>query len=507
MVALTQNCQGLNMYLKKSYQYLLIIALSSFPLSASFASTCSNSESLKTVIEKENYRSALSEMDKCLTTIEKQSAEDLQLFNDLRKKVLSIDTDKKVSFEAAYRNFQSVLKISPLNALKFELAHYFEKNEDTQLFSELRQADEKYYFYYDTGRLFSHSRGIALTDKSVIWKNISGKASRLAFNDIKSLKLVYQRGFSLTGWNLRFNDDENQMFRLSGIPDEAIIPFIETIQYFINFNKTLPNSVTLEVPDKEIAILGGWLTRCSEKTVDSDNPLKEFQLLDACFSFYGKDFKLSQADKFLLNKLITSLFERNHVSFAEGYNNFRMLLSSHFFSDFGFKFKNNIDAKTEAELFKDVHNPAEKYYFYFDMGTVSSGSRGLALTDNSIIWKNLLGTSISWRNLMGNASQLPFDKITEISLLHEIGLNAITGWKLRLNGNTDYDIALSGVSEDNVELFASALVYFINIASSANFALQIPEETKDYLTKTFLERHPKIKSMTDSVLNKIMPSE
>jgi len=490
------------MYFKSYYQYLLILALCWFPWSASLATTCSNSESLKTFIEREDYRRALSELDKCLTTVDKQSTEDLQLFEHLRNKILS--TDKDISFEDAYRNFQSVLKIYPLNGLEFELAHYFERNPDNELFSELRQKHEKYYFYYDTGRFFSNSRGIALTNKAVIWKNLSSKPSRLEFNKIKSLTLVYERGFSLTGWNIRFND--NEMFRLSGVQDEAIIPFISAIIYFINFNQTVSNNVTLKVPEKEIAILGGWLTQCREKHVDQNHPIKEFQLLDACFSFYGKDFKVSQADNLLLNNILTALFEQNNISFAEGYNNFRVLLSSHFFSDFGFQFKNNIDANTEAALFKDVHNPAEKYYFYFDMGTVSAGSRGLALTDRSILWKNLIGISASWRNLMGNASQLPFDKLTEISLLHEIGLNAITGWKLKLNGNTDYEIALSGVSEDNVELFASALVYFINMASGANFTLQVPTETRDYLTKTFLERHPKLKSMTDSVLNKIMPS-
>ncbi len=491
------------MYLKKSYQYTLILALCWLPLSATFASTCSNSETLKTFIERGDYRWALSELDNCLTTVEKPSTEDLQLFDELMKKILS--TDKKISFEEAYRNFQSALKINLLNGLKFEFAHYFETNED-KLFSELRQANEKYYFYYDTGRFFSNSRGIALTNKAVIWKNLSSQPVRLAFDEINSVTLIYKRGFSLTGWTLRFNNDENLAFRLSGIDEDGLIPFIRAIVYFVNFNRTLPNKLALEIPEKEIAILAGWLTQCSQKYVDLDNPIKEFQLLDACFSFYGKKFKLSPADKQLLDKILTALFERNHISFAKGYNNFRVLLSSHFFSDLGFKFKNNIDAKTEAALFKDVHNPTEKYYFYFDMGTISRGSRGLALTDNSIIWKNLIGNSYSLKNLLGNATQLPFDKITEISLLHEIGLNSITGWKLRLNGNSDYEIALSGVSEDNVELFASALVYFINMASGSNLTLKIPQETQDYLTKTFLERHPKIKSITDSVLNKIMPN-
>jgi hypothetical protein len=79
------------------------------------------------------------------------------------------------------------------------------------------------------------------------------------------------------------------------------------------------------------------------------------------------------------------------------------------------------------------------------------------------------------------------------------------GWKLRLNGDDNYDIVLSGLCEDSVELFASALVYFINIASGANLSLEVPEETRDVLTKSFLERHPEIKSMTDSVFEALTP--
>ena len=83
--------------------------------------------------------------------------------------------------------------------------------------------------------------------------------------------------------------------------------------------------------------------------------------------------------------------------------------------------------------------------------------------------------------------------------LFKIGFDAITGWKLRLNGDENNEIVLSGVSQDNVELFGAALVYFINMASAANLSLEVPAEIRDILTKSFLERHPKIKSITDSV--------
>lgn len=482
------------------------LALCWLPLNAPLASTCSDSESLKTLRDKGEYRSALQEMDKCLAAASKQaSAQDQALFNDLIKQVLT--ADQSTSSEEIYRNAQSVLKIHPLSGLKFEFAQHFKMHptDDAKLFSKVRKAEEKYHFYYDTGRLFSHSRGFALTDQSLIWKNLIGKPNRLAFDDIKSMTLLYELGLSLTGWKLRVNNRND--IRLSGVPDEGIIPLVSAMIYFINFNKTSPDQtmVSLKVPEKEVAILAGWVTLCSDKHVTQGDPIKDLQLLDACFSFYDNGFKLSQTDNELLNKLTTSIFEKRNILFMEGYNNFRSVLSTHFFSDLKFKFKNNFDAQTRAKLFKGERHAYENYYFYFDTGKVTSGLRGLALTDQSIIWKNLLGSSISWRNLTGSATRLPFEEISSVTLVHEIDFDAIMGWKLRLNGDDNYDIVLSGLCEDSVELFASALVYFINIASGANLSLEVPEETRDVLTKSFLERHPEIKSMTDSVFEALTP--
>jgi len=489
-----------------SFSRSLCLALALLPLNAPFASTCSDSESLKTLMDKGEYRSALQEMDKCLAAASKQaSAEEQALFNDLMKQVLT--ADESTSSEEIYRNVQSVLKIHSLRELQFEFAQHFKMHptDDAKLFSKVRQAQEKYHFYYDTGRVFSHSRGFALTDQSLIWKNITGKPKRLAFDNIKSITLLYERGLSLTGWKLRLNNLENNDIRLSGVPDEGIIPLVSAMIHFINFNKSSPEMVTLTVPDKEVAILAGWVTLCSDKHVDQGDPIKNLQLLDACFSKYDKRFKLSQTDNELLSKLTISIFEKRNILFTQGYNNFKTVLSTHFFSDLKLNFKNNIDAQTRAKLFKSERHNDESYYFYFDTGKVTSGSRGLVLTDKSIIFKNLLGSSISWRNLTGSATRLPFNEISSVTLVHKIGFDAITGWKLRLNGDENDDIVLSGVCEDNVELFASALVYFINIASAANLSLEVPAETRDVLTKSFLERHPKIKSLTDSVFEVLLP--
>ncbi|MDM8561674.1 hypothetical protein [Candidatus Parabeggiatoa sp. HSG14] len=501
------------MYFSNLYKYSLIIALCcGFPLNTSFATTCSHLEAITTPMTQGEYRDALKSMNKCLD--KQPSVSDQQLLNDLIKQVLA-PVDDTTSFDEVYGNFQEILKIPSLKKLGFQMGSYFEKypKKANKLFADVRGEGEKYYFYYDTGRFFSHSRGIALTDKSLIWKNLTGDAQRVPFDDIKTMILTYDHGFSmnsnlsLTGWKLRINNDQNKDIRLSRVVDEAIQPLISAMIYFINFNKTSSDFVTLDVPEKEVAILAGWVTLCSEKHENQDSPIKELQLLDACFSKYGDDFKLSQTDRELLNKITTQIFEKSDVPFDEAYSNFKVLLKTHFFSALSenFKFKDNLNA--EAKLFKDVRPPEEQYYFYFDTGTVSSSSRGLALTDQSVIWKNLVGSSISWKNLTGSASQLPFEKISSVSLIHKMGFQSTTGWKLRLNKDKNYDIVLSKLSTDNVELFASTIVYFINVISDANLTLQVPEETKDVLTKTFLERHPKIQSMTDSVFGAIMPEK
>ncbi|RKZ40922.1 MAG: hypothetical protein DRQ49_06815 [Gammaproteobacteria bacterium] len=449
------------------YQSCLIIVLGLFSINHSFALTCRDSESLKILLEQENYRSALQNIDSCLSARQQISTNDLHLFNQLIKQVLI--ADNSISFNDGYRNFQAVLNIHLLESLAFKLKSHFEKypKKATKLFSKVRDKGEKYYFYYDTGRMLSYKRGFALTKQSLIWKNITGQPHRLAFNDINSIKLIYKPGLSLTNWKLMINN--KAALRLSKVPDNAIIPFVSAMIYFINLNKTVPDKVQFLIPEIEMAILAGWKTLCSYKELEQGSPIKELQLLDACFSYYGKKFKLSHNDSKLLKKLTNSIFEKSELPFDTGYNHFKVVLSTHFFQKLDFQFQNHLNTQTIAKLFKAVRLPAENYYFYFDTGIVISESRGIALTDKAIIWKNLLGTSISGKNLTGSASRLAFDKISSVTL--KPGFKFNRGWKLRLNQQDE--IILSQLSEENAELFASALVYFINIASSRHLTLQI----------------------------------
>ena len=484
-------------------KYSFVMAFCWFPMSASVASMCSDYEPIKTFMEKGNYQSALQEMDKCLRALKQPSADDQRFLVDLVKQLRI--ASNPTSLEDAYRNFQSILKIHLFDGLKFEFAPDFKAHPKQKLFAEVRKAGEKYYFYYDTGRVLSHSRGIALTSKSLIWKNLIGEPNRVEFNDIKTITLVYERGLSLTGWKLQVNsgNKDRSDIRLSSVPNEALIPFALAIIYFIDANKTSPDKskIQFNVPEREKGILAGWVTLCSKEYVDQGAPIKKLPLLDACFSkYYNGDFKLSVADSVLLNKLTTSIFENVNNPFTKGYNNFKIVLSTHFFNGLKFKFKNNLDGQIQANIFPDIRHRSEKYFFYFDNGTVTCGSRGVALTDKAILWKNFTGSKISWKNLTGSASRLPFDKISSVTLAHEIDFSSLTGWKLRLNKNEKYEIVLSKLSTENVELFASALVYYINLVrKDAQLTLQIPAETRDILTKSFLERHPKLKSMTDSV--------
>jgi hypothetical protein len=476
-------------------------------INVSWAATCSEAEALKTWQEKGDYRSALQELDNCLSAQPALSNQDIGLFNELLKQVLAPNT--ATSLEESYRNFQSVLKTHLLGTLGFEFADYFKTNpkEDSKLFAELRKPEEKYYFYYDTGRVMSHSRGIALTDKALLWKNLTGEPQRLEFNDINHMTLVYELGLSLTGWKIQVNHNAANEIRLSGIPDKVIQPLVAAMIYFINANKTTPakEMISLEVADREIAILAGWVTLCRDKYASQTDPLKDLQAVDTCLVNYGKDFKLSQTDNELVQQLTRQILGQTNLDLEAGYSHFKAILATHFFNELKLNFKDNFNPQRQADLFKEANSARDPYYFYFDTGKVAADSRGIALTNKAIIWKNLLGSSVSWENITGSANQLPFEKITQVSLIHEIGLSSIGGWKLRLNEDEKNDIVLSQLSADNVELFASTLVYFINVAARTQLALQIPQATQDVLTKTFLERHPQIKSATDSVFSLFTP--
>lgn len=159
------------MYINQILISCLVIVVGMSPLNASFAGQCSNLPSVKNLLEQGNYRNALQHMDKCLTEFGQPEAQDWEQFKTLIGQVLTLSSS--TSFEQAYRNFQSVLKTHLLNGLEFQFRDYFDTHQQSSLFSLVREAQEKYYFYYDTGRIISHSRGIALTEQSLIWKNLT----------------------------------------------------------------------------------------------------------------------------------------------------------------------------------------------------------------------------------------------------------------------------------------------------------------------------------------------
>lgn len=455
--------------------YLIIIALCWFPVTFSFASTCSHSESLQTHLRIGDFQEALQELDNCLAASQQNSTQDeLSLLNHFIQQVLI--SKPSLSFQDVYGNFQRVLSIHLLSPLSIHFEQYFKKNPktDKDLFAEIRKSSEKYYFYYDTGRFLSHSRGIALTEQSLIWKNITDKPQLLAFNDIKHIALLYKRGLSLTGWKLRFNQDPNKEIRLSGVPNEGVLPFVSAIIYFINFHTAHP--IALEVPDRELAIAAGWITLCRDKQVEQDDPITALQLLDACFSVYGNDFQLSKVDRMFLNTLIKRIFDNTQVSFATGYHAFKIVLSTHFFKKLSFKFGQISPKNKKNDDFLPwwYQTTQSSNYFYFDMGRIQSNARGLVLTNTAILWRNLFAEAMSWNTVTDSEHTILFKDIEQVSLIQDTNFAYLERWLLRFNDK--YDIVLSQMSEEDVTLFATAVVYFINMASGAHLSLQTSDD-------------------------------
>ncbi|MDM8566747.1 hypothetical protein QUF74_13980 [Candidatus Halobeggiatoa sp. HSG11] len=453
--------------MNKLYKYWFILLW--LPMNISAAVLCSDLKSLQTHKDQDNYRDALQLMGNCLTKISPQpSTDDLLALDEIIGQVLLLDD--ALSFEDSYRNFQSVIEnYYHLQGLEFKFADYFQRPK-SKLFSKLYKPEEKYYFYYDTGRMLSFSRGIALTNKAVIWKNITDEAQRMDFSKINTIALIYERGLSLTGWKLRL--DKYKDIRLSGVPKEAITTLAQAIIYFINVNRTGTKPIKLLIPEKEQAILAGWITLCKHHQ-ENKSPITELQLLDACITKFTSDcsgLKVSKQDNALLKQLVTKIFSQPSNK-VDGYRNFKIMLSTHIFRDFGFQFIGS-NLKTDTELFKSVRDKDESYKFYFDTGYVIPNVRGIALTDKAIIWKNLLAKSIDWKNMTGSTKRLAFDEIFEVKLISERDFKSITSWKIRVNGTED--ITLYSLTDKNTaELFASAIVYFINISVGKNLKLQI----------------------------------
>ncbi len=454
--------------MNKLYKYWFVLLW--LPMNISAAVLCSDLQSLQTFKEQGNYRSALQLMGSCLTKINPQpSTDDLLVLDEIVNQVLIAG---KLPFDASYRNFQSVIKnYYYLKDLKFKFADYFQRPKAklfAKLFAKLLTG-EKYYFYYDTGRMLSFSRGMALTNNAILWKNLADKSQRLAFEKITSIALIYERGLSLTGWKLRIN--KHKEIRLSGVPEKAVTTLAQTIIYFINSNRVEATPIKLTIPEKEQAILAGWITLCGNQNTKQP-PITALQLLDACLSKFVSNcnsLKISQADNTLLKQLITQIFSQPDNK-ADGYRNFKTVLSTSLFRDLSFKFAGK-NLSTTIKLFQSARDKDESYQFYYDTGNILSNSRGIALTNNAIIWKNLLAKSIDWKNIAGSTQRLAFDEIFEVKLVSELDFKSVTNWKLKLNGTED--IILSQLTDKNAELFASSIIYFINLAAGKTLKLQV----------------------------------
>jgi hypothetical protein len=89
MLNLVHNFTGnliIMSYLKnRLLKYSIILALGSLPLQGTYAAPCDSSETFKTFMEKQDFRGALQDLNKCLSVYEKPSAEDTTAFDGLVK--------------------------------------------------------------------------------------------------------------------------------------------------------------------------------------------------------------------------------------------------------------------------------------------------------------------------------------------------------------------------------------------------------------------------------------
>ncbi len=183
-------------------------------------------------------------------------------FTDADEKSFSESIEKLVTnydyeFVDLYENFKLVLSLRYFENLDFYfLTKDLDIDEKFEVFEDLRQPEETAYFYYDTSRLVSGSRGILLTDENLYYENLAGGTHKVSLEEIETITLNYGKGLSLTGWKLRINDDEELEVRLSRINDDSLIPFVSALLFFVNLNNNL-NQVSLYIPEKEQEILKG----------------------------------------------------------------------------------------------------------------------------------------------------------------------------------------------------------------------------------------------------------
>ncbi|MDM8566687.1 hypothetical protein QUF74_13675 [Candidatus Halobeggiatoa sp. HSG11] len=198
---------------------------------------CKEASFYKELVDSMDYRGALLEIHKCIALYDEPATKDIDSFNAILTKILE---QKTVSETELYKNFVAILSLPYFSNLNFRFSNYFETQPTKQasLFPDVHlTSTNKYHFYFDTGRVMSDGRGLALTKNSILWKNLLGTQESMSFSNLKNFTLIFERGVSLSGWKLRINVSEKNDIRLSRLPKEGVVPFISALLYFVNSHK------------------------------------------------------------------------------------------------------------------------------------------------------------------------------------------------------------------------------------------------------------------------------
>ena len=260
--------------------------------------------------------------------------------------------------------------------------------------------------------------------------------------------------------------------KASGVVDSTSNLIKDTKSIIDNKLDKLEKSKHPEIPCKEASFYKGFID-----DMDYRGALLE---IHRCIALYDEP-ATEDIDSF--NEILTKILEQKNVSESEKYKNFVAILSLPYFSSSNFRFSNYFETQPtkQTSLFSDVHLATNKYYFYFDTGSVMSDGRGLALTKNSILWKNLLGSQKS----------VNFSDLKSFTLIFKRGLS-FSGWKLRINNLEANDIRLSQLPKEGVVPFISALLYFVNsynLKNQEQVTLNLSKNAMLMLTTTFYQRH------------------
>jgi hypothetical protein len=206
---------------------------------------------IKSSYKDQKYILAFDILNKFYSKYEEKFAEkDSKNYKNITKKLF---TNYDRSFIAAYNTFKKVLSSSLFENCKFlYLDKLWKKNHDDKFFSDVIKPYETKYFYYDNSKVYTGSNGILLTDEAITWKNIYGTPKRIIYEDIKTIKLVYEENISFVSWKININNNSDLNVNLSGIKDESILPLLSSIVYFINYNRSqLFENIALIIPKKE----------------------------------------------------------------------------------------------------------------------------------------------------------------------------------------------------------------------------------------------------------------